>query len=250
MTEEARRILRRCYEVGSDFRLDMTQAQTLLAQAQAALHALEEAHRQPQRACVAGRPASGHGPRVSGRDGNAHAQCAAHRFAFRSAHPSAGCGGCRATAESRQRQYRRDPCAFLSNVQITGAFDTASSQFDGLFADGRRAWTFTPTIALPLLHGGRNRVNLDLVEAHCNIAVANDERTIQAAFRDLADALAHRKGLAAQMASTREMLAALQERAGLANIRFENGRSAYLEVLDDQRDLFETEQALVQLRPG
>lgn len=247
--EETLRILRRRYEVGSGSRLDMTQAQTLLAQAQVALHALEEARAVNLNALalLVGKPVE-IGPSSLGD----------MEMRMRTALPTglpSELLTLRPDVVAAEHQLKAANAnigaaraAFLPNVQITGAFGTASSQFDGLFADGSRAWTFTPTIVLPLFHGGRNRANLDLAEARRNIAVANYERTIQAAFRDVADALAHRKGLAAQMASTRDMLAALQERARLANIRFENGRSAYLEVLDAQRDLFETEQALVQLR--
>ena len=64
----------------------------------------------------------------------------------------------------------------------------------------------------------------------------------------MSDALVQRRQLAAQIATVQDMLSALKERARLADLRFANGRSAYLEVLDAQRDLFETEQRLVQLR--
>jgi outer membrane protein TolC len=80
------------------------------------------------------------------------------------------------------------------------------------------------------------------------IAVADYERTVQAAFRDVSDALVRRRQVGLQIETTRTMLAALRERARLAQLRFDNGRSAYLEVLDAQRDLFDTEQALVELR--
>ena len=80
--------------------------------------------------------------------------------------------------------------------------------------------------------------------------MADYERTVQGAFRDVADALVQRRQLAARVADVRDMLTALQERARLADLRFANGRSTYLEVQDAQRDLFETEQALVQLSRG
>ena len=79
------------------------------------------------------------------------------------------------------------------------------------------------------------------------IAVADYERTVQAAFRDVADSLVRRRQVGLQIETTGRMLAALRERARLAQLRFDNGRSTYLEVLDAQRDLFGTEQTLVQL---
>src|SRR3546814_239325 len=95
---------------------------------------------------------------------------------------------------------------------------------------------------------GRLKGNLDVAKARQVIAVADYEGTVQAAFRDVSDALVRRRQLGLQIETTCTMLAALQERARLAQLRFDNGRSAYLEVLDAQRDLFDTEQALVQLR--
>lgn len=64
----------------------------------------------------------------------------------------------------------------------------------------------------------------------------------------MSDALVRRQQLQKQIGTTREILDAQRERARLAQLRFDNGRSAYLEVLDAQRDLFEAEQGLVELR--
>jgi NodT family efflux transporter outer membrane factor (OMF) lipoprotein len=138
--------------------------------------------------------------------------------------------------------------AFFPNISLTGAFGTASSELDGLFRDGSLAWNFTPTLSLPLFNAGRLKGNLDVAKARQVIAVADYERTVQAAFRDVSDALVRRRQLGLQIETVRAMLDALRERARLAQLRFDNGRSAYLEVLDAQRDLFDTEQQLVQLR--
>jgi NodT family efflux transporter outer membrane factor (OMF) lipoprotein len=138
--------------------------------------------------------------------------------------------------------------AFLPNISLTGAYGTMSDELDGLFSAGSEAWTFTPTISLPLFNAGRLKGNLDVATARRDRAVSEYERTVQAAFRDVSDALVRRHQLQLQIASTRDMLEAQRERARLAQLRFDNGRSAYLEVLDAQRGLFEAEQALVQLR--
>ena len=138
--------------------------------------------------------------------------------------------------------------AFLPNISLTGALGTASSELDGLFKDGSRAWNFTPALSLPIFNAGQLKGNLDVARARRDIMVADYERTVQSAFRDVSDALVRRRQLGLQVDSMRTMLSALQERARLAQMRFDNGRSAYLEVLDAQRDLFDTEQTLVQLR--
>ena len=119
-----------------------------------------------------------------------------------------------------------------------------SAQFSG----GSEAWSFTPTIRLPLFNAGRLKGNLDVARARQERAVAQYEQTVQSAFRDVSDALVRRQQLQLQIDTTQQMLDAQRERARLAQLRFDNGRSAYLEVLDAQRDLFDAEQALVQLR--
>jgi len=138
--------------------------------------------------------------------------------------------------------------AFFPNIRLTGAFGTTSTELDGLFGSNSETWSFTPSITLPLFHGGQLAANLDLASARQVEAVANYEQTVQLAFRDVSNALVQREQLAKQIETTSGALGALRERARLAQLRFDNGRSAYLEVLDAQRDLFETEQVLVRLQ--
>lgn len=247
--EELLRIMRRRYEVGSGSKLEMTQAQTLLAQAQTALQALaqDRAVNRNALALLVGHPvdiAAGQldlkeaAPDIALPPGlpsellTNRPDIVAAEYMLRAA--NANIGAARA--------------AFLPRISLTGAFGTASSELDGLFKNGSSAWNFTPTISLPIFNAGQLAGNLDVAKARRDIAVADYERTIQSAFRDVSDALVRRRQLGLQVESVRTMLAALQERARLAQLRFDNGRSAYLEVLDAQRDLFDTEQTLVQLR--
>jgi multidrug efflux system outer membrane protein len=138
--------------------------------------------------------------------------------------------------------------AFFPRVSLTGSFGTASAGLDGLFSAGSRAWTFSPAVSLPIFDGGRLRGNLRVTEARQAMAVANYEKAIQSAFRDVADALAACRWLAGQQAVADGTLAAQAERARLSQLRFENGAAAFLEVLDAQRDLLAARQQLVQLR--
>lgn len=247
--EESLRILHRRYEVGSGSKLEMVQAQTLLAQAQSALQGLDRdravnrnalellvgapvdipsgplglAEATPDIALPAGLPSEllEHRPDIM-----------AAEYRLRAA--DANIGAARA--------------AFFPNISLTGSFGTGSTDLNGLFRDGSRVWSFAPTLALPLFNKGKLAANLDLARARQVEAVADYERTVQSAFRDVSDALVRRRQTALQIETMRTMLGALRERARLAQLRFDNGRSAYLEVLDAQRDLFDTEQTLVQLR--
>jgi multidrug efflux system outer membrane protein len=138
--------------------------------------------------------------------------------------------------------------AFFPRIMLTGDLGTASAALGGLFGAGSSIWSFAPSITLPIFDGGRNRANLDVSEARRNLAVADYERTIQGAFREVADALAARHWLTRQVAAQQATLAAQTERTRLAGLRYQNGAAPYLEVLDAERDRFMAEQALVQLR--
>jgi multidrug efflux system outer membrane protein len=131
---------------------------------------------------------------------------------------------------------------------LTGYLGTASIELSGLFGSGSGIWSFSPSVTLPIFDGGRNRANLNVSEARRNLAVADYERTIQGAFREVADALAERRWLTQQLAAQQATFVAQTERTRLAGLRYQNGAAPYLEVLDAERDRFLAEQALVQLR--
>ncbi|WP_353745370.1 efflux transporter outer membrane subunit [Sphingobium sp.] len=247
--EESLRIMRRRYEVGSGSRLDMSQAQILLAQARATLQALEQ-DRDVNRnalALLVGRP-------VEVAPGTLGLATMAGQVSLPVGLPS-DLLVYRPDIIAAEHQLRAANAnigaaraAFFPNISLTGAYGTMSDELDGLFARGSEAWSFTPTIRLPLFNAGRLKGNLDVAKARRQRLVAEYERTVQSAFRDVSDALVRRRQLGLQIETTREMLEAQRERSRLAQLRFDNGRSAYLEVLDAQRDLFEAEQTLVQLR--
>jgi outer membrane protein TolC len=107
------------------------------------------------------------------------------------------------------------PRGVLPRIALTGSFGTASSDLNGLFDSGSRAWTFMPTLSLPIFDGAR-RANLELSEVRRDIAVAGYEKTIQTAFREVADALSAKHWLAEQLTIQRANLEAQSERARLA----------------------------------
>lgn len=247
--EEAYRIMRRRYEVGSASRLDATQSELLRNQAQTELTILQRQREQSRNALVllAGTPLEAESRPLSDIEGKFVADiapglpsdlllnrpdvlAAEHRLIA----ANANIGAARA--------------AFFPRIVLTGAFGTASSELDGLFAGGSRSWSFVPSLTLPIFDAGRNRANLDLSEARRNIAVAGYEQTVQGAFREVADALADRRWLAQQVKVQAASLAIQTERARLSLLRYQSGAASYLEVLDAERDRFFAEQALVQTR--
>lgn len=138
--------------------------------------------------------------------------------------------------------------AFFPRIALTGNWGSASAELDNLFHSGSETWSFVPSLSLPIFDGGRRRASLDVSAVRRDIAVADYEKTIQAAFREVADALATRHWLTEQVRLQQATLAAQTERARLATLRYDNGSAAYLEVLDAQRDLLSAQQQVVQAR--
>ncbi|MES2259138.1 MAG: efflux transporter outer membrane subunit [Pseudomonadota bacterium] len=138
--------------------------------------------------------------------------------------------------------------AFFPRISLTAAIGSSSPAISQLFDSGNGSWSFAPQLVQPIFDAGRNRANLSLSEVRKNLAVADYEKTIQVAFREVADALAARTYLGDQVAAQRAVQDAQAERLRLLQLRFENGVSSSLDVLDAQRELFSAEQSLVQAR--
>lgn len=138
--------------------------------------------------------------------------------------------------------------AFLPRITLTGSIGTASRLMSGLFLPGSQAWSFQPALTLPLFDAGKNIDNLDLAEARKVIAVAEYEKTIQQAFREVADLLTAREKLLEQLTAQTASAESQAQRLKLVEARYQAGVSSYLEVLDAQRDSFAAQQAVVQIK--
>ncbi len=138
--------------------------------------------------------------------------------------------------------------AFFPRISLTGAAGIASGDLLGLFNSSGLAWSFTGQIVLPIFDGGRNQANLDAARAGRDINVAQYEKTVQTAFREVADALAGRATLGEQLSAQRAQAKAEQVRFDLADLRYRSGVSSFLEVLEAQRSLFTAQLATVQVQ--
>ncbi|MBL0944576.1 MAG: efflux transporter outer membrane subunit [Hydrogenophaga sp.] len=138
--------------------------------------------------------------------------------------------------------------AFFPRISLTASVGTASNQLSGLFKDGSWGFTLAPQALLPIFDAGRNRAGLQSAQADRDIAVAQYEKAIQTAFREVADALAGRATLAEQRQALRDQVVAETERLRLADLRYRNGVASFLDVLDAQRSLFAAQQAEAQVR--
>jgi multidrug efflux system outer membrane protein len=138
--------------------------------------------------------------------------------------------------------------AFLPKILLTVGIGLASRSLSALFGPGSGNWTYQPALSLPLFDGGRTAGFEAIAEARRNSAVADYEKTIQQAFREVSDLLSTRASLADQRRATDATVKAHQERLTVAEMRFKSGSISYLEVLDAQRELFASQQGAVQVR--
>jgi NodT family efflux transporter outer membrane factor (OMF) lipoprotein len=138
--------------------------------------------------------------------------------------------------------------AFFPQISLAASFGYASTSLDGLFDPARRVWRFAPQIAQPLFQGGRLRAELRLAEVRKSEAVAQYERAIQTAFREVADALAGIATFNRQIEAQGRAVAAAEQRLHLSDLRYRAGVDGRLELLDAQRQLQAARQALLELR--
>ncbi|MEN3292982.1 MAG: outer membrane protein multidrug efflux system [Burkholderiales bacterium] len=138
--------------------------------------------------------------------------------------------------------------AFFPRIALTGTLGTASSTLSGLFAAGSGAWSFVPSLIAPIFNAGANQANLDVAVLQKDIGIAQYEKAIQVAFREVSDGLAARGTYDNQLAALQRYTDAQQRRLDLANMLYVNGVDNYLNVLTAQTDLYNAQQALVAAR--
>jgi multidrug efflux system outer membrane protein len=138
--------------------------------------------------------------------------------------------------------------AFLPAISLTGNFGTESPQLSGLFKSGTRAWSFSPNISLPIFAGGANVANLQATKFARETAVAQYEKAIQTAFREVADALVARGTLDDQLAAQQALVTASAAAYRLADMRYRGGVDSYLTALVAQVSLYGAQQQLQTVR--
>lgn len=138
--------------------------------------------------------------------------------------------------------------AFFPRISLTAQFGTTSTDLSGLFKGGSWAFSLAPQAMLPIFDAGRNEANLKAAQSGREIAIAQYEKSIQTAFREVSDALAGRATLQNQLNAQTAQTRSDTRRFELSELRYRNGVASYLDLLDAQRSLFASEQALVATR--
>ncbi|MCU6406780.1 efflux transporter outer membrane subunit [Enterobacter quasiroggenkampii] len=137
--------------------------------------------------------------------------------------------------------------AFFPSISLTSGLSTGSTELSSLFTAGSGMWNFIPKIEIPIFNAGRNKANLKLAEIRGQQSVVNYEQKIQAAFKQVADALALRDSINQQIDAQRRYLDSLQITLQRARGLYASGAVSYINVLDAERSLFSTRQTLLDL---
>ncbi len=138
--------------------------------------------------------------------------------------------------------------AFFPRITLTAGAGTASSALDGLFDGGSGAWSFVPQIRVPIFEAGRLQASLDVAEVQRDIGIAQYEKAIQNAFREVADVLAEKATLDERLDARRKLVAANADSVRLSEVRYTSGMDNFFVLLDAQRTLFASELLLIEVR--
>jgi len=138
--------------------------------------------------------------------------------------------------------------AFFPRITLVSSVGLGSDDLGGLFKSGAFVYKVMPQISIPIFQGGANRANLEAAEADRDIAVAQYERAIQTAFKEVADALAQRGTIDDQVKAQQSLTDATAESYRLSQARYDKGVDNYLSVLDSQRSLYSAQQSLITVR--
>jgi multidrug efflux system outer membrane protein len=136
--------------------------------------------------------------------------------------------------------------AFLPRIALTTSLGTASADLSGLFKSGQGTWTFVPQIVMPIFDA-RTWFAYDVTKIEKEMFIAQYEKAIQTAFREVADALAVKGTINQQIAAQQSLVEAVSETYRLSNARYTKGIDSYLSVLDAQRSLYAAQQGLIML---
>ncbi|VWC87176.1 efflux transporter outer membrane subunit [Burkholderia lata] len=138
--------------------------------------------------------------------------------------------------------------AFFPSISLTASGGTASASLRNLFDPGSAAWSFGPTISVPIFDYGRNSANLAVSKVNRDIEVATYQKAVQTAFREVSDALDGRATWGRQETAQRLLVEASQSAYRLSDVRYREGVDGYVNVLVNQRSLYDAQQNLVKVR--
>ncbi|HOL72741.1 MAG TPA: efflux transporter outer membrane subunit, partial [Bryobacteraceae bacterium] len=138
--------------------------------------------------------------------------------------------------------------AFFPRIALTTGAGFVSSDLADLFRIGTRTWNFAPNLLAPIFDAGSRKASLKVAQVERDLAVAEYEKAIQTAFREVSDSLTLRTKLLEQQRAQQDLVSTLEETYRLSEARYKAGIDSYLSVLVAQRSLYSARQVLVSLR--
>jgi multidrug efflux system outer membrane protein len=138
--------------------------------------------------------------------------------------------------------------AYFPRISLTGLLGVESVELSNLFSREARAWQLATNLAAPIFTAGRTRGQVQAATARQRQALYDYLRTIQTAFREVEDSLVARRTFSEQQQAQNSQVQALRRSLRLAQLRYVNGYSSFLEVLEAQRALFNAELQLVEVQ--
>ncbi|KPC49569.1 efflux transporter outer membrane subunit [Amantichitinum ursilacus] len=138
--------------------------------------------------------------------------------------------------------------AYFPQISLTGLFGLQSAAFGDLFTGAARTWSYAGNLTLPLFNGGLTAAQVNQARAVEQEALAAYRGSVQQAFGDVRNALVADQQGTLKTTAQAEKVKALTRQLHLANLRYDNGYSDYLDVLDTERSLFDARLSLVQAR--
>jgi NodT family efflux transporter outer membrane factor (OMF) lipoprotein len=138
--------------------------------------------------------------------------------------------------------------AYFPQLSLSGLLGGQSTQLSSLFSGPHSAWSFIPQVSQPIFSAGRLKSNVKLAEAERDSALIQYQKSIQTAFSDVSNALIAHQRTRESRAEQEALVTALQDRTRLAYVRYRGGVDTQLNALDADRDLFQAELALAQIR--
>ncbi|RKS85270.1 Cu(I)/Ag(I) efflux system outer membrane protein [Orbus hercynius] len=137
--------------------------------------------------------------------------------------------------------------AFFPSISLTGSLSNSSTELSDLLS-GATLWDFVPKISLPIFNAGQNQLNLEIANIRQQQAGVEYEKTLHAAFKEVADLLVLAQSYGQQLTLQQQYLATQQTALTLSQEGYLSGSASYLDILDAQRNVFSTELTLLTLK--
>ena len=136
--------------------------------------------------------------------------------------------------------------AYYPSISLTGVFGVASGGLSNLFTSGSKIWQYGGAINMPIFTAGKLSGQVQVAEAQQQQALFAYQKSIQNAFREVNDALIDQDRTRSQLGTQKLQVESLQQYADTARLRYDNGYTSYLEVLDAERSLFQAQLQYTQ----